>query len=45
MRIIKNNSWQFFLVLFAPAILLAWGAIWLFNLYLKIEGIEEKVKR
>jgi len=41
----RKNGWQFFLLLFSPVILFAWGAIWLFNLYLKLEGIEkEKVK-
>ena len=39
----RKNGWQFFLLLFSPIVLLAWGAIWLFNLYLKIEGLE-KVK-
>ena len=38
----RKNGWQWFLVLFAPVILLAWGSVWLYNLYLKIEGLEEK---
>lgn len=47
MRIIRENGWQFFLILFSPVILLMFGIFWLLNFYLKdIEELEkEKVKR
>ena len=38
----KKNGWQWFLILFSPAILIAWGVTWLLNFYLKdIEKIEK----